>query len=381
MDRNKRICARIDLDAIVNNMEEIRAKIGENTLVTAVIKADGYGHGCVRIASKLEKLPYLWGFATATFEEALELRNAGITKPVMILGYVFPYCYEQLAVLDIRPALFRRDMMLQLNEAAKRTGRKIRVHIAVDTGMNRIGIRPDETGLAFVKEAAGMEGLEVEGIFTHFARADEENGKEATDTQYARFSDLLSKIWDAGIRIPLCHCSNSAAIMSDKDFDLNMVRAGIILYGLLPSREVDPLALKLRPALSLYSHIVYVKDIGPGDAVSYGGTYVADKKMRVATVPAGYGDGYPRSLSSKGYVLIRGQRAPIIGRICMDQFMVDVSGIPGAEEGDLVTLIGKDGNECITAEDLGDLSGRFNYELVCDINQRVPRVYTEEAEQ
>ena len=375
MEYFERTCVMVNLDAIHSNMEHMKANIRKETRMIAVIKTDGYGHGAVPIARELEALPYLYGFATATVEEAEELRKAGIIKPILILGYTFPDCYDTLAELEIRPAVFRRDMAELLNRAAEKNGRPMKIHIKVDTGMGRIGIRPDEQGLSFIKDVLAMDYLEVEGIFTHFARADEAD-KSAAELQRKRFVDFTRQIeQETGYRIPICHCSNSAGLLEMEEANLDVVRAGITLYGLWPSAEVRRDIVSLQSALSWNSHIVYCKEIKAGDAVSYGGTYVAEENVRVATVPVGYGDGYPRSLSNKGYVLIHGKRAPILGRVCMDQMMVDVTDIPEAAEGSEVTLIGVNGTERITAEELGELSGRFNYELVCCIGKRVPRIY------
>lgn len=253
------------------------------------------------------------------------------------------------------------------------------VHIKADTGMSRIGIRPDGEGLSFVKEALKTEGILVEGIFTHMARADEAD-KSASKKQIAIFEDFLRRTEaETGRRIPVRHCANSAGILELPEAFFDMVRAGIALYGLWPSGEMRRDGLELTPALSLYSTIVYVKEIGPGTEVSYGGTFTAGKRMRIATVPVGYADGYPRGLSGKGYVLVCGKRAPILGRVCMDQFMIDVTDIPKAFEGEKVTLIGRDTGEQITMELLGDLSGRFHYEFACDIGKRVPRIYIKEG--
>ena len=327
---NERICAEIDLSAISYNMESMHRNLTPGTGMIAVVKTDGYGHGACAIAKKIEHLPYLWGFAVATFEEAKELRQAGITKPILILGYVFPYCYLELARLQIRPAVFRADMLEQLAQAGKAVGQPVLIHTAVDTGMSRIGIRPDDTGMAFIRGALALQkegGIVLEGIFTHFSRADEPE-LDHTHGQIGRFSDFCERIEkEEGYRIPFRHCSNSAGIIRLPRANFDLVRA---------------------------------------------------KEERLATVPVGYGDGYPRSLSNKGYVLIRGQRAPIRGRVCMDQMMVDVSQIPEAREGDLVTLIGRDGDLGITMEEMGDLSGRFNYELACDISPRVPRVFIDD---
>ncbi len=372
----QRICAEIDMGAMLRNTENMHRHLKPETKMLAVIKANGYGHGAVEIAQVLQKVPYIWGFATATFEEALDLRRAGCRKPILILGYVFPYCYTELDKEGIRPTVFRDDQLQEMSRAAAAAGQKISVHIAVDTGMSRIGIRPDETGLAFVKRALQMPGITVEGIFTHFARADEAD-KTSAEKQYRLFTEFLQRIKEeTGYRIPICHASNSAAIIEEPDWQLDMVRAGIILYGMWPSEEVRRDILPLEPVLSLHSHIVYIKEVPAGTPVSYGGAFVTDKPTMVATIPVGYADGYPRSLSNKGYVLIHGKKAPILGRVCMDQMMVDVTDIPEAAINDHVTLIGKDKEASITMEELGALSGRFNYELACDINQRVPRFYS-----
>lgn len=365
----------VDLDAIAENVRNMKEKLAPGTGIMGVIKTDGYGHGSVPIAARLEKPDFMWGFAVATAEEAHELRLSGIKKPILILGYTFPYCYEQLAEEEIRPAVFRRDSLEQLQAAAKRTGRTIKVHIKVDTGMSRIGITPDEEGLKLIEDLRDREGIEAEGIFTHFARADETD-KSSAEEQLEIFRRFVTMAENRlGRSIPLKHCSNSASILEMRQADMDLVRAGIAIYGLHPSEEVKGEALELKPALSLYSRIVYLKTIHRGQSVSYGGTFTAERDMRVATVPLGYGDGYPRSLSGKGYVLICGKPAPILGRICMDQFMVDVSDIPEAEEGGRVVLLGSDGEARISAEQLGELSGRFNYELVCDFGKRIPRIY------
>ena len=378
---NERICAEIDLSAISDNMESMHRNLKPGTGMIAVVKTDGYGHGAVPIAKKIESLPYLWGFAVATFEEAAELRHAGIKKPVLILGYVFPYCYEDLAKMEIRPAVFREDMLKELAQAGKKTGIPVRIHIAVDTGMSRIGITPDDEGLSFVRRALKEQesgGLCLEGMFTHFSRADE-TGLDHTYGQIRRFSIFDRRIEEElGFRIPLRHASNSAGIIRLPEANFDLVRAGITLYGLWPSADVPKTPVPLRPVMALRSHVVYVKTVPAGTQVSYGGTYVTQTEERIATVPVGYGDGYPRSLSNKGYVLIRGQKAPIRGRVCMDQMMVDVTDIPDVCEGDPVTLIGQDGDLCIPMETLGDLSGRFNYELSCDISPRVPRVFIDD---
>ena len=366
LESYQRVWAEVDLDAIWENMVHMKENIAENTKILAVIKTDGYGHGGVPIAKMLEQLDFMFGYAAATYEEAHVLREAGVKKPILILGYTFPYCYEELIREEIRPAVYRRDTVEEL--------------AAADTGMGRIGITPDEEGLEFVRFLIEHPELEVEGIFTHFAKSDETD-KTSANHQLELFQDFIKKIQtELGITIPVKHCSNSAAILEMPQANMDMVRAGITTYGLYPSEEVSKDIVPLRAAMSLYSHIVYCKTIHSGQSVSYGGLFTAQKDTRVATIPVGYGDGYPRSLSGKGYVLIHGKKAPILGRVCMDQFMVDISEIPEAMDGDKVTLLGMDGTERITAEELGELSGRFNYEFVCDLGKRIPRVYIQHGE-
>ena len=384
IDKIPEYCARgyaeVNLDAIISNVKHMKSVLREGTGMIGVIKTDGYGHGSAPIALALEKLDCMWGFAVATPEEAMLLRTEGIQKPVLILGYSFPYCYEMLAKEQIRPCVFREDSLPLLQEAAKRIGTKIKVHIKVDTGMGRIGIRPGEEGFAFVEKVLSYDSIEIEGMFTHFARADEEDKTHACE-QLRRFTQFADDVEERfGLQIPFRHCSNSAGILELPEANLDLVRAGVTLYGLYPSEEVRRDTVELTPALSLYSHIVYIKTVPAGQPISYGGTFVTKRQMRVATIPMGYGDGYPRSLSNRGCVLIHGKRAPILGRVCMDQFMVDVTDIPEAAEGDPVVLLGYDGKEHLSAEELGELSGRFNYELVCDFGKRIPRIYTRQGD-
>ena len=382
-DENSRVCARVDLSAIEYNLEAMKNNIPDGVKIMAVIKTDAYGHGALRIAQFLENKDYIWGYATATAEEAFDLRENGIDKPILVLGYTFPYAYEKMLSLGIRPAVFREDMLKEFGECAQKLleagtiKNPAPIHIAVDTGMSRIGIRHDESGEEFVKNAFDVNGIEVEGIFTHFARADEKDLSNVKEREqvFAEFVKNAEKA--AGKKIPIHHCANSASIIAVPESSMDMVRAGVTIYGMWPSDEVPKDIIDLKPAMELISHVVMVKDVPKGTPVSYGGTFVTDSATRIATIPVGYGDGYPRSLSNKGYVLIRGHRANILGRVCMDQFMVDVTDIPEAKEGDEVILLGKDpvSGEVISAETLGNMSGRFNYELTCDINHRVPRAY------
>ena len=375
MNHYERVCASVNLDAVINNIKSIHAKQEGATQIMAVVKSDGYGHGALPIARCLEEKEYIYGFATATAEEALILRRCGIKKPIMILGYTFPYAYEDMIREDIAFTVFREDMVKEISALAVNLNKKAKVHIKVDTGMHRIGITSDEAGVNFVKELLVLPGIEAEGIFTHLANADAEDKADAYN-QVAAFKSFIQRITDeTGYAFPVRHCFNSAALMEMKDETFNVGRVGISMYGVWPSDEMLKERMQLQPALSLRSKIVYIKTLPTGCPISYGGTYVTEKETKVATVPVGYGDGYPRSLSNCGYVLIKGEKCPILGRVCMDQFMIDVTHLSEIKEGETVTLIGVDGKEEITVEQLCDLYGGFRYEMICDIGKRVPKEY------
>ncbi len=371
---NGRITAYIHMGAIAENFQRMKENLRDGVRMIAVIKTDGYGHGAVPIARMVESYDYIWGFAVAAFSEAMELREAGITKPILILGYTFEEDYPEMAARGIRPTMFTADMARKFSEAAEALGINAPAHLAVDTGMSRIGVSDDDAGLVEAGRIAACPNIRVEGVFTHFARADEKD-KSCARRQMERFSAFCDRLEENGLHGFLRHCSNSAGIMELPEANMDLVRAGISIYGIYPSAEMDR-SFALCPAMELKSHIVHIKALEKGTPISYGGTFVTTRTTRVATVPVGYGDGYPRSLSNKGYVLIRGARAPILGRVCMDQFMVDVTDL---EAGllDEVTLLGRDGEAQITIEELDALSGRFPYEFVCDIGKRVPRVYIE----
>lgn len=377
MKHYDRAWAEIDLDALQFNIESIKKSINSKTKIIAVIKTDGYGHGAAQIARVLEGDGQVWGYATATAEEAFSLRDDGMHKPILILGYTFPYSYERMIKEEVRSTVFTLEVAQELSDVAIKAGKKCKVHIKIDTGMTRIGIHPDDEGLALIGRISDLSGLEIEGVFTHFATADEADRTKAYHqmTVFREYVDRIEK--ELKLKIPMKHCSNSAGIAEMPEANMDAVRAGIILYGLWPSDEVQAdEKIQLRPMLSLKSRVVYVKTVPQGQEISYGGTYTTTRDTRVATVCIGYGDGYPRSLSNVGHVLIKGQRVPILGRVCMDQFMVDVTDISlPIRVGDKVTLIGRDGDESITMEELGALSGRFNYELACDIGKRIPRIY------
>ncbi len=369
-----RVYAAVSLSAIRHNMEQLYRSLRPETGMVAVVKADAYGHGAVEVARTLETEPHVWGFAVATADEGEELRTAGIKKPILLLGTTFPDQCEQVVSADIRPTIYKRSMAEALSREAVRQHKILPVHIKIDTGMNRIGYRPSAEAADEIAAICQLPGLAAEGIFTHFVKADEPD-KSFSQEQLRKFREFVAVLEQRGLIFPLKHCAGSAGIIDLKGGDMDLVRAGISLYGMYPSEQVNKRKVQLTPALELISQVAWVKDIAPGDTVSYGATFQAGHKMRIATIPVGYGDGYPRSLSNKGYVLIRGARARILGRICMDQFMVDVTDIPGVTDGDRVVLIGRDGKEALPVEVAADISERFNYEFVCCLGKRIPRIY------
>lgn len=378
MKTYSRVYAKIDLDAIAYNMEQMKQNIRPETKVMAVIKADGYGHGAVQIAEMMERWNYIWGFAVATLDEAVVLRTEGIQKPILVLGCVFPDQYMEMLKHEIRMNIYTEEMAESISRMAAREGKTAYMHIKLDTGMSRLGFGINEQSAETIKRISKMPNVNMEGIFTHFTKADEKD-KSFTKKQIQEFVWMTERLKEKNVRFTYEHCSNSAGIIDVPEANFDIVRAGISTYGLYPSEEVDKTNIKLKPALALKSHVAFVKEIERGTPVSYGGTFVAKEKMKIATIPVGYADGYPRSLSNKGYVLIRGKKAPILGRVCMDQFMVDVTQIEGVSFGDKVTMIGKDGNEILPVEVLSELSGRFNYEFVCDLGKRIPRVYVRDG--
>ncbi len=366
-----RVYAEIDLDAMESNMNQIINKV-KPAKVMAVIKADAYGHGALRTVQELSRMG-VYAFSVATAEEALTLRREGVTEPILILGYVFEDSFDELIINNIDLTLFDMETALLLQKHAERLRRTVLSHIKVDTGMGRLGLQPTAESVEIIKQIAELPNIKIDGMFTHFACADSKD-KESVNKQIEIFTSFVNSVKNAGVNIPLVHCYNSAGIIEFDKPLFDMVRCGIIAYGLYPSEEVNKDSIKLTPVMSIKSRISFVKKVSKGFTVSYGSTFVADKDMEIATIPVGYADGYPRLLSNKGRVIINGRYANIIGRVCMDQFMVDVTGF-GAKRGDTVILMGTDGENTVSAEEIGDISGRFNYELICDINKRVPRVY------
>lgn len=366
-----RTYAEIDLNAIEHNIKELKKKINDGVKVLAIVKADAYGHGAVGVAADIqESVDY---FGIAELGEALELREAGVKKPILILSYTSPYQYETLIENDITQTVFNYQDALAISNAAQKLNKTALVHIALDTGMSRIGFSCDEESVETVKKISRLPNINAEGLFSHFACADSKD-RSATNAQLKLFRDFSKRLEDEGVHIPIKHICNSAGLLTGcEQFD--MVRLGIIMYGLYPEKWVDDGSVDIKPAMRIVSHIIHIKDVPAGTGVSYGHTYFTKEKTRIATVCIGYADGYQRALSNKGRVLINGDFAPIIGRVCMDQLMVDVTGLKNANVGDEVTLLGKDGENTITPEEIAELTGTINYEVVCQFQKRVAIIH------
>ena len=361
---------KIDLDVIESNIDAIREQVGVD--VMAVIKADAYGHGAVQVARLLQDKCSFFGVSSIL--EAMELRRAGIYNPILILGQTPIRAFPALVQAEIRPTIFHYEAAVALSKAAQLLGKDAAFHLAVDTGMSRIGFQATEEDADICAEIANLPGLVCEGIFSHYATADCEDLSKSR-AQAELFDKFCQMMKDRGVEIPIRHMDNSAGLMNFPNH-YELVRSGIVTYGMYPSDEVDPGLLKIQPALQWLSRVTHVKTLPAGREISYGGTYVTTRETRVATVPVGYADGYRRSLSGKFYVLIRGKKAPILGRVCMDQMMVDVTDIPDVTLNDRVVLVGKSGDEEITMEAISAAADSFNYEFVCGISRRVPRIYT-----
>ena len=369
------MCSRtevqIDLDAVEYNYNSVRKKVGDSVKVLGVIKADAYGHGAVEIGKLLDgKCDF---FGVACIEEAVELKKAGIKSPILILGYVFPDSYDKVVKYDIRIPVFSYECAKALSQEAKNQNKNVPFHFCVDTGMSRIGYQVNEESADECKKICQFENIYPEGIFSHFATADEIDLTKAK-AQRDKFKNFVQMLDDRGIEISIKHINNSAGIMNfDEYFD--MCRMGIITYGLYPSNEVDKSLLDIKPVMKWTASISHVKALEAGREISYGGTFKTDKTRIIATVPVGYADGYPRCLSNMGRVLVNSQYAPIVGRVCMDQFMIDVTDIDGVKVGTQVTLVGKDGDKELSMEEVSELAHSFNYELPCRISRRVDRAF------
>ena len=363
--------AKINLSAIDHNLREIKKSLAKGVKTLAVVKADAYGHGLVPVSKHIQKdVDY---FAVATVEDALELRENGVEKPVIILSYVSPLQYETVIENDITATMYNVEEAENLSALAEKKGKKVKVHIPVDTGMGRIGFMPDEDGVKAVRCISEMKGIFLEGLFSHYACADYEN-KTESDKQTELFDRFISLLENEGIEIPIKHMNNSAGTIENlKQYD--MCRVGIALYGLYPSDEVNKDNMKLMPAMEVMSHIVHIKTVEKGFKIGYGHIYEAPSERTIATVSIGYADGYKRCLTGVGYVLANGKKAPIVGKICMDQCMVDITDIPDLKVGDKVVVMGKSGNEELSAELLGSMCHSFNYEIICSFMPRVIRIY------
>jgi alanine racemase len=365
------VWAEVNLDNIKFNLNQVKKNVPEETLIMAVVKADAYGHGVIPVAEAAVEAG-ADRLAVALPEEGRELREAGFELPIQILGEVLPGQVSILVNNELIPTISKIETVELLDKLAEEKGIIKKVHVKVDTGMGRIGVFPDNA-IDFIKEIMSFKNIEVEGLMTHFAKADEED-KEYTYNQWDQFQMVIDRLAEENIEIPIKQAANSATIIDLPHMALNMVRPGIMMYGLRPSHEVDQ-DFTLKPALSWKAKIVYLKEVPPGTGISYGATYITEDKAKIATIPMGYADGYSRLLSNKGDVLINGQRAPIRGRVCMDQFMVEVTHIDDVEIGDEVVLIGKQGNAEFSATEMADIIGTINYEITCDITKRVPRIY------
>lgn len=373
----KRTWAEVDADCIADNYYAIRNYINDGCKFMAVVKADAYGHGAPFVANEYQELGADY-FGVSNIEEAIQLRNCGITKPILILGFTSPELAKDLIENDITQTVLSLEYAKKLASFAEKVGGKLKIHIKVDTGMSRIGFlyhdeKTDCESINEIVEVSKMPCFDLEGIFTHFAVSDEP-GNEFTDTQFKRFTDIIDKIGTLGVKFRLRHCCNSAGLLNYPEMQLDMVRPGIILYGLTPSVGM-PIPIKLRPAMALRTVISQIKTLTPSTAISYGMKYTTNCTTSVATLPIGYADGFLRSLSNSADVLIMGKRARVLGRVCMDQCMADVSSIDNIDESRTVTVIGSDGDETVTMEETAAKMDTVNYEVACLIGKRVPRVY------
>lgn len=370
-----RIYAQINVDNLRYNIKSIMARHKKDMKVLAVIKADAYGHGSCEIASRIDDLAYYYGVASV--DEAEELRKAGIKKPILIIGYTSPEDYDRIIKYNITQTIYSLSDAQKLSVLAVKNGATAKIHIKVDTGMSRIGFPVSADGIHEAASLKELAGLHIEGIFTHYARADETD-KTSAKEQKEKFKTFIDGLMAFGVTPELKHIDNSAGSMELDDDEFDMVRLGIAMYGLYPSGEVSR-EIMLRPVMSLIAHIAQVKEVDAGCGVSYGWTYVTDKKTKLATVTAGYADGYPRAMSNIGRAIVKGRSVPIVGRVCMDQLMLDVTDIPGITIDDEVILIGKSEDEQISVEEVAAPAASFNYELVCNISRRVPRIYIEQG--
>lgn len=369
--------AEINLDHLRANYNAFREALPDHMKLLACVKANAYGHGAVEVARELQQLGAAY-LSVAFLDEALELRQGGISGPILVLGYTPPEAVEIAYEYDVTITLFSSEVLQAIKALPVKPEKPLKVHIKIDSGMGRLGLLPGEDAISFIEEALSLPQVVVEGMFTHFARADEEN-KDYTLGQYRRFQGVADALRDKGYHIPIIHTGNSAAAIDTPELSYNMVRVGIGLYGLYPSDEVNRKTVSLRPVMTLKTKLVYVKNLPPHSGISYGTKYVTKQEERIGTLPIGYADGFSRMLSGKAEVLIRGRRVPVVGNICMDQCMVSLKSFAEEAEqikaGEEVVLIGQQSGECITADELAAKLGTIHYEVVCMIAHRVPRLY------
>lgn len=370
--------AEISLDNLIHNLRGIKKLLKPGTEYISVVKADGYGHGAAEIANICSEEGIKW-FAVAMLDEALELRNIGIKDSILILGFTPETEVEKIISNNISQVCFNYNLAEAMSRAAVKLGKTAKIHIAVDTGMGRIGLSPDAESADLVLRISRLPNLEVEGVFTHFSSADEAD-KEYTYLQFKKFSEFLNMLDMRSIKVKYTHAGNSAAIMDLPEVQMNAVRPGIIQYGLYPSDDVLKSKLDLKPVMSIKAKVVHVKDVEAGTPISYGRKFVTERKSRIATLPVGYADGYTRMLNGKAKVIVNGVIAPVVGSICMDQCMVDITDCGSVKPGDEVILMGSNGNLSISADTIASWIGTINYEVVCMFSKRVPRVYLRDGQ-
>ena len=367
------VYAEIDLGAIAYNLGEVRRLVGPGVGIMAVVKANAYGHGLVEVARRAVTSGATW-LGVARVGEGGEIRQAGIDAPVLVLGYTPPEQYPEILALDLAQAVYDLELARALSDTAQKAQRTVRVHLKIDTGMGRLGFPANGAGLEAALRVASLPRLEVEGIFTHFATADEANKSYARE-QLERFHAALAALRRAGLETPLVHAANSAAVIDLPESHFNLVRPGIMIYGLYPSHEVQTQRVDLHPAMTLKARVAFVKKVPGGFPVSYGCTHVTPRPTTLATVPVGYADGYFRVLSNRAEVLIHGRRCRVVGTVCMDQIIVDVGGVADVAVGDEVVLFGRQGDALLPVDEVAAVAGTINYEIVCAVSARVPRVY------
>ncbi len=368
-----RTWSEVNLNAITQNINNVRSILNSNTKILAVVKADAYGHGADEVALALVKTNVDY-FGVATIEEAMDLRKIGIKTPILILGAIYNENIEEIIENDITSTVFDYKTAKSISSVAIKLGKKAKIHIKIDTGMTRIGFDVNKNSIDEISKISKLDNIEIEGLFSHFAKADEED-KNPTHKQFEKFMYVKNELVNMGINIPICHICNSAGIIDFPEYQLDMVRSGIITYGHYPSDCVNKEKIKLTPAMTFKTLVANIREVEKGTQIGYGGTFVAEKNTKIATVLAGYADGYSRFLSNKAEVLINGKRCRVAGRVCMDQTMVDVSHLKNINLGDEVILFGKSGNNIVTVEEVAQIIGTINYEVLCAVSKRVPRIY------